>query len=97
MSYHSSRDFPGGAAAKNLPARTGDAGDVGLILGSPSREDTLGKETASPPVSLLGNSMDRGLQSLRSERVEHDLETKTITPLTQPLGKLGVGLGGSSP
>ena len=29
-----------------------------------------------------------GLQSLRSERVEHDLEAKTITPLTQPLGKL---------
>ena len=100
MSRHSSRDFPGGAAAKKLPAWTGDAGDVGLSLGSPSREDALGKERQAlqcPCWETPWIEEPLGLQSLRSERVEQDLETKTITPLTQPLGKLGVGLGGSAP
>ena len=59
-SHYLTRGFPGGAAAKNLPAKTGDAGDVGLIPGSYSREDPLEKEMATTPVFLLENSMDRG-------------------------------------
>ena len=46
--------FPGGSAVKNLPASAGDAGDVGLILGSGR---SPGERNENP---LLGNPMDRG-------------------------------------
>jgi len=36
--------FPGGSGVKNSPAKVGDAGDMGLILG---REDPLEKEMAT--------------------------------------------------
>ena len=36
--------LPDGSVVKNLPANTGDAGDLGVILG---REDPLEKEMAT--------------------------------------------------
>ena len=56
--------------------RTGDAREIwGRSLG---QEDTLEKEMAAQHSCLL-NPVDRGfwgLQSMRSQRVGHDLETK---------------------
>ena len=49
--------FPGGAAVKNLPANSGDLGDVNLIPGSGI---SPGGGTGNPlQYSCLGNPMDR--------------------------------------
>ena len=48
--------FPGGSVVKNLPAITGDAGDVGLIPGSGR---SLRAGDGNPlQYSCLGNPMD---------------------------------------
>ena len=50
--------FPGGVVVKNLPARAGDARDMGSIPGS---EKSPGGGNDNPlQYSCLGNSMDRG-------------------------------------
>ena len=50
--------FPGGAVVKNLPANSGDAGDMGLIPGLGS---SPGVGNGNPfQHSCLGNSMDGG-------------------------------------
>ena len=67
------RGFPGGSAAKDLPASTGDAADVGLIPG-PGRPPGIGN--GSPlQHSCLGNLTDGepgGLQSTWLPRIGHD-------------------------
>ena len=51
--------FPGGAVEKNLPASAGNAGDMGLILGSGR---SPGEGTGNPlQYSCLENSTDRGV------------------------------------
>ena len=50
--------FPGGSVVKNLPASTGDAGDVGLIPGL-GRSPGIGNGNPLQD-SCLENSMDRG-------------------------------------
>ena len=51
-------DFPDGAVVKNPPANAGDAGDMGLILGSGR---SLGGGNGNPlQYSFLDKSMDRG-------------------------------------
>ena len=67
------RGFPGGSVVKSLPAKAGDAGDTGSILGS---ERSHGGGNGNPlQYSCLGNSMgDKpgGPQSIESQRVRHD-------------------------
>ena len=57
--------FPGGSVVKNLPANTGDTGDVGLI---PGWERSPGEGNDNPlPYSCLGTPWTEepgGLQSL---------------------------------
>ena len=58
---------------KNLPFNSGDAENVGLILGS-GRSPGVGNGTPLQN-SCLGNPMDRGaclLQSMGSQTVGHD-------------------------
>ena len=51
------RGFPGGSVVKSLPAKAGDAGDTGSILGS---ERSHGGGNGNPlQYSCLGNSMGR--------------------------------------
>ena len=66
-------DYSGGASGKNLPTNAGDVRDTGSSLG---REDPLEEGTAThsnilawriPWTEELG-----GLQSLGSQRVDHD-------------------------
>ena len=55
---HIHNGFPGGSVVKNPPANAGDAGDVGLILGSGR---SPGGGNGNPlQYSCLQNSMDRG-------------------------------------
>ena len=50
--------FTGGAVEKNLPASAGNAGDMGLILGSGR---SPGERNGNPlQYSCLENSMNRG-------------------------------------
>ena len=58
--------FPGGTVIKNPPANARDTGDMDSISGS-ERSPRVGNGN---PVqySCLGNSMDRGLQSMGSQR-----------------------------
>ena len=50
--------FPPGTVLKNLPAKAGDARDVGLISGSGR---STGEGSSNPlQYSCLGNPMDRG-------------------------------------
>ena len=52
-----SKGFPGGSAVKNLPADTGDAGDV---LSIPESRGSPGDRNDNPlQYSFLGNPMDR--------------------------------------
>ena len=51
--------FPGGIMVKNLPANTGDAGDVGSISGS-GRSPGVGNGNPSQ-YCCLENSMERGV------------------------------------
>ena len=65
--------FPAGSVVKNSPA---NAGNTGLIPGSVR---SPGEENGNPlQYSFLGNPMDREAwrQSMRSQRVRHDLATK---------------------
>ena len=50
--------FPGGAVVKNLPAKAGDARDVGSIPGS--GRSPRGGHSNPLQYSCLENSMDRG-------------------------------------
>ena len=51
------RGFPGGTVVKNLPANTGDTGDMGSIPGSGR---SPGARNGNPlQYSCLENSMDR--------------------------------------
>ena len=67
MKYHVSHFrcicvFPDGLGVKNPPAKTGDAGDAGLI---PGWENSLGGGQDNPlQYSCLENSMDRGTHGL---------------------------------
>ena len=67
------RDFPGGAVAKNLPADAANTGATGLIPGSGR---SPGEGNGNPlQFSCLENSwMEEpgGLQSMGSQRVRHD-------------------------
>ena len=58
MAYFFARAFPGGAVAKNLPAKAGDTGDASLIPGS-GRSPGVGDDNPLQ-YSCLENSMNRG-------------------------------------
>ena len=73
--FHSTtpvEDFPGGAAAKNLPANAGEAGDAGLI---PGAGRSPGEGNGHPlQYSCLENSMERGAwQAVVSGIAESDM------------------------
>ena len=54
---------------KNLPANAGDTGDVGL---NPESGRSPGGGNNNPlQYPCLENPMDRGLQSIRSQRLGH--------------------------
>ena len=57
--YLEARGFSGGAVVKNLPAKAGEAKDVGSVPGSGS---SPGEGTSNPLQNFcLENSMDRGV------------------------------------
>jgi len=64
-------DFPGGSEVKNLPANSGDTGDVGSCLG---QKDPLEEEIATHSSVLVWKipwtEEPSGLQSTESQRVE---------------------------
>ena len=66
-------DFPGGSEVKNLPANSGDTGDVGSCLG---QKDPLEEEIATHSSVLVWKipwtEEPSGLQSTESPRVEND-------------------------
>ena len=66
-------DFPGGSVVKNLPANSGDTGDVGSCLG---QKDPLEEEIATHSYTLDGKipwtEEPGGLQLTGSQRVGHD-------------------------
>ena len=67
--------FPGGSVVKNPPA---NAGDVGLIPGS-GRSPGEGNDNSiqcSLPGKIPRTEEPGGLQSMRSQRVGHDLATE---------------------
>ena len=67
------KGFPGGSVAKNLPFNSGDAENMGLILGS-GRSPGVGNGTPLQ-YSCLKNSMGKGagrLESMVLQRVGHD-------------------------
>ena len=68
------RGFPGGSVVKNLPAKAGDRGHVGLI---PGLGKSPGEGNGHPlQYSRLETSTDRGacgIQSTGWQRVDHDL------------------------
>ena len=62
---------------KNLPAKAGDAGDIGSIPGSLGWEDLLGQEMATYFSILTWEILPwkeepGGLQSMGSKRIEHN-------------------------
>ena len=65
--------FSSGSVVNNLPAKAGDAGDVGSIPGSGK---SPGGTNGNPfRYSYLENQMDRGAwwaQSMGSQRVRHN-------------------------
>ena len=70
-----SRGSPGGSAVKNLPA---NAGDTGLILGSESSPEEEMKTYSSILAWEIAWTEERsGLQSTGSQRIGHNLATKT--------------------
>ena len=68
--------FFGGSVVKNPPASGGDARDASSIPGSGI---SSGEGNGNPvQYSCLGNPIDRGgLQYMGSQRVGHDLATRT--------------------
>ena len=57
------KECPGGAGVKNLPANAGDTKDAGLVSGSGR---SLGEGNGNPlQYSYLGNPMDRGAWQLQ--------------------------------
>ena len=63
---------------KNLPANAGEAGDTGSI---PGLEDSLEKGMATHSsilVRIPWTEEPGGLQSMGSQRVEHDSATNTL-------------------
>ena len=59
--------FPGGSVVNNLPTNTGDAGDLGSILGS---QRFPGESYGNPlQHSCLGNLIDRGAWPATVHRV----------------------------
>ena len=64
-------DFPGGSEVKNLPANSGDTGDVGSCLG---QKGPLEEEIATHSCVLVWKipwtEEPSGLQSTESQRVE---------------------------
>ena len=79
------KDFPGGSVVKNSPANSVDPGSV------PGLKRSLGERNGKLLLySCLGIPMDRrshGLQSMGSQRVEHDLATKQKQSLLEALRK----------
>ena len=67
--------FPGGSMVKNSPADAGDAGDVGLI---PSRKIAWSRkwQPASRFLPVKWAEEPCRQQSMRSQRVGHDLLTE---------------------
>ena len=62
--------FPGGSVVKTLPA---NAGDVGLIPGSGrSLEKEMPTDSSSVAWEITCTENSGGLQSMGSQRVEHD-------------------------
>ena len=74
MVPNTNRGFPGGSVVKNLPAKQK------LWVRSLGQEGPLEKEVATHSSILTweipGTEKPGGLQSLRSQKVGHDLETK---------------------
>ena len=62
--------FPADAVVKNLPANSGDTKDIGSVPGL-GRSPGVGNGNLLQN-SCLENSMDRGPQSMGSQRVRHD-------------------------
>ena len=58
ISPHHNKGFPGGSVVKNLPARTGDSGDMGSIPGS--GRSPRGGHGNPLQYSCWDNPMDRG-------------------------------------
>ena len=66
--------FPGGLVVKNPPANAGDGGDVGLI---PGLGRSPGRGNGNPHSIILAleipwSEKPGGLQSMGSQRVDHD-------------------------
>ena len=62
--------FPGGSVVKNLPANAGDAGDLGLILGSgTSMEEGIATHSSVLAWRIPWTEEPDGLQSMGSQRV----------------------------
>ena len=62
--------FPGGSVVKNLPAKAGDAGDLGSI---PGLGRSPGEGNGNPlQYFLLGNPIDRGVYAVHGGLKESD-------------------------
>ena len=85
--------FPGGTVLKNLPAKAGDARDVGLIPGS-GRSPGGGHDNLLQ-YSCLGNPMDRGAWGATVYRVSKSwTRLKRLSTPAQTSQWTLVGLGG---
>ena len=67
--------FPGGSVVKNLPVDAGDTGDLGLIPGAPLEKEMV-THSSIFAWGIPWTQEPRGLQSMGSQKVRHNLETK---------------------
>ena len=64
-------DFPGGSEVKNLPANSGDTGDVGSCLGQKGPlEEEIATHFSVLVWKIPWTEEPSGLQSTESQRVE---------------------------
>ena len=66
-------EFPGSTMVKNLPANAGSIRDAGLLSGSGRHlEEEMATHSNIPAGKIPWTGEPRGLQSVRSQRVEHN-------------------------
>ena len=81
--------FPHGSVVKNLPAKAGDTGDVGLI---PGLGRSPGGGNGNPlQYSCLENSMNRGARWATVHRGSNKLDT-TEQPIHKQISKISSNL-----